>query len=208
MDYDIADHSILLLTFEGKLFGQQVMTNLCYRLDNDPPGEITGAKARLDDLLATVIGVGGLYTKWLNAISRSVKSCEAYGQIISPVRYAYRDALDAADEGLIASDALAPNYSAVVVRSGVLADRHNNSVLKLPGVPSNGIIDGVVQAGYGVALDEFAQASIEALPFGFGTQAFPVAFNRATPANSRDLDLAYAQPTARVMRRRTVGVGS
>ncbi len=206
MAYDIDPGAILQLSFEGSLFSQQIMTVLSYKLVGE--GVLEDGAAAADAFLADAIAAGGIYRLWLDCLAQSAINCDAYAQWITPTRYAYRTAGAGNQVGTIGFDCISPNYSAGITRRGELANRHSISNLHMPAVPDTGVQEGRIQLVYETPLQTFMEKSLEAFTVGFGLDLVPVAFNRADPSASVVLVEGFLQDTARVMRRRTVGVGA
>ena len=206
MAYEIVPDSILQLSFEGRVYSQQIMTVLSYRLISETP--IPDGAASADAFLSNAIAAGGIYRLWLDCLSQNAIDCDAYAQWITPTRYAYRAAGAGNTVGTMGFDCISPNYSAGITRRGELANRHSISNLHMPAVPDTGVQQGLLMPVYEAPLEIFKEKSLEGFTLGFGAELLPVAFNRSAPSTSIVLVEGFVQNTARVMRRRTVGVGS
>lgn len=206
MAYEIVGPAVLQVTFEGLLYGQQVMTVMNYLYDDTVP--IDGPDAILAAREFVNTAGTGLYAAYRTCLSEDVTFLMQHYQWITPQRYAYVTFIPAAREGVIASPAGTANIAAVVTRRGQLAARDQISNLHLPGVPQGSVTNGLLSVGLLDDLDTFGETSLEPLPNGAFLEMVPVAFKRSAPANSRRLYTSYPQATARDMRRRTVRVGS
>ena len=206
MPYVVSPGSILAVSFEGLLYGQQVITTNHYVLSGETPEDGGNVITEMGPLIDG--GAGSLYGAYRLAISQDVIDLAIFMQWITPNRYAYRTFVPANQDGAIASEAGAPNIAQVVTRRGELAIRRAVSNLHLPGIPQNGYSGGFLEFTQLTLLEEFGQASVNQIPLTSGNTMKPVAFHRANPTLSEFLITQYGQPTVREMRRRTVGLGS
>lgn len=206
MAYEIVGPAVLQVTFEGLLYGQQVMTVMSYMYDDtvpiDGPDAILAAREDIN-LTGT-----GLYALYRECLSEDVMFLMQHYQWITPTRYAYVTFIPTAREGVIPSPAALSNTACVVTRRGQVAARDQISNLHLPGLPAAVITSGLLSEAQLDRMDAFGEESLSPLDNGAFLSLFPVAFKRSAPENSRRLFTQYPQATARDMRRRTVRVGS
>lgn len=207
MAYGIAAGSIMAVSAVGTMNGQETITTVHYRYAN-LTGTIPDGRAAIMTVLAAIRLPDGWFSKYLDCMSSTVKNVQLYGQWITNTRYAYATDGEPALDGDIAGDAMPQNVAMVVTRRGDLADRHNISTLHLPGVPLDFVVNGNLTDDAIAALEEFANATLQDFVLISGQELKPCAFRRSDPPVSRMLTEAFAQRTVRVMRRRTVGLGS
>jgi len=205
--YGIAAGSIMAVSAVGKMNGQETITTVHYRYAN-LTGTIPDGRAAIIYVLTQIRMAGGWFEKYLACISGAVTGIQLYGQWITNTRYAYATDGVAAASGDLAATVMPQNVAMVVTRRGDLADRKNISTLHLPGVPASEVAAGVLSLDQQIALNDFANASIQPFVLTGGQELYPCAFNRNDPSFSRILTESFAQQTVRVMRRRTVGLGS
>lgn len=206
MPYVVAPGSIMNITFQGFLHGQEVMTSMHYFLSSEA-GEDGGNAIGEARVVVNTVGTG-LYRLWLNCMSNQVIDIAQFFQWITPTRFAYQTFEAALRTGSIDEEAQIPNIAQVVTRRGELAGRHNVSNLHLPGLPTGRVDSGFLTNAQLTELQAFVTKSCEVIPLASGAVLKACAFNRAAPASSALLVQGYVQPTSREMRRRTVGLGS
>lgn len=208
MAYVINVGSVLEIVFEGRLLGQQTITSFSYLFDTGSALSIPDGRAAVVEALATVEVVGGLLDKYLACCSDQLVDVKAYGQWITPVRYAYVSGTRALDTGSLAQLANTPNVAGVITRRGEIADRRNISSTHMPAIPASSYGAGVVSGGQVALYETLLDEMLVNLTVAPGAVLYPCAFHRALPPASRVLKEGFVEPTVRVMRRRTVGVGS
>lgn len=206
MAYDIAPDSVMQVQFEGRLFGQQVMTVMTYRMT----GALTlDGTTTLNEINTALIAAGGLWDKWLGCMSQDVQSCYRSLQWIKPIRYAYLSYLDTPlAQGLLVNDSLPPNDSQALTRRTEIAGRKETSTLKLPGLPAVEVTAGFISEDQITRLQDFGDQSCLVIPVGGGNEMKAIPFSPSGWAERNVLTTSYPHNTSRIMRRRTVGLGS
>jgi len=204
--YLVPDRALLQLQFEGRLFGQQVMTVMTYRMtpgfDEEGPNLIT-------EVEGLVKAAGGLFEKWTDCLSEDVVDITRTYQWIKPTRYAFETFVDdPVATGGIALPALPPNESQAVTRRAFLAGRKMTSTLKLPGLPIDKVVGGFLVDDQLTRLGIFGTKSCEIINLVSGATLYPTPFGGAGWDETETLTLNYAHNTSRVMRRRTVRLGN
>lgn len=206
MAYSIPENALVMVSCEGKLFGQQVINTFAYR-KTDPTTNPDG-KQTITDLLAALTGPGTLVQEWANCMSISVVDLVVTGQMIAPARYTKVFAAGVPASGAVGDEALTPNTAVVITRRGELANRRNLGNIHVPGVPfsyqSEGEVTEVAFAQYA----ELAGKMTEIINLADDQQFTPVIFNREQPSLSPPAVSTIVQRTIRVMDRRTVGRGA
>lgn len=130
-------------------------------------------------------------------------------QKILPVRYRSVD-ITTGDIGTVAGAALPQNVSCSVTLYSQVATRHGIGRKEVGGIPSTGIVNGLLTAAQVARLFNYGNTVVQdwAVPGGGGTAiATPILLNRAVPNASLVMSTYTVQGTSRVTRRRTVGVG-
>jgi len=160
---------------------------------------------------------GSIYNKWRAAIPVT-NSIKPFGvQMIKPHRSVR---IDKVPTNIIATrgNTSSTNLSAVITRGTDSGARGQVGSIHLPGVADADVAAGELDAALLVAMDNLAGAmlSLITVPAG-GVQISPVLFHPdikdplthvvTRPWFITQLTRAFPQPQARVMRRRTVGVG-
>lgn len=202
----IQPNAIISVSFEGRHDNQQTITVMNYRYMGI--STIVNGRPVLDSLLSIIAQPGGLYDTYINTISQDVKDIRPYVQLIAPTRYAYITPGVAGQDGALPGACMPSNTAQTVTRRGEIADRRNISSLHLPGVPVASVTDSTLTPEHMVALLGFATKSVEAIVAAGGVELQPVAYRRVDYGFSRILTEAFVQPTVRVVRRRTVGLGT
>jgi len=129
-------------------------------------------------------------------------------QRIAPTRYLQEVSIPAEREGRRDPSKMS-NNAFVITRQGELAGRSNVSNIHIPGVSDTDMEQGFLTAAFLAIAEVFADKTVEEIDVGFGSgKLVPCAFKRSNPAMSPQMVSAYTQDSVRVMRRRTVRVGS
>lgn len=203
--------ALINVTYRGTLFGQRVMTTTSWR--NLSP---SGGASDFEQLqnIATFFATGGglsLLQAYLEATSFDLNVDDVVVQEIYPTRSAMiTQTID--EPGLIAQGALVPNVAAVIVRKTELAGRDQLSPLHIPGVPlGTNVVAGSWTDPYRGVLEVLGLASYseKTVPVTGGSLTLNgVIINAPYDAGlfSR-LRTHTVNLRARVMRRRTVGLG-
>lgn len=206
--YVISPQSILTVSFLGRHEAQQVMNVFTYRYNGS--AELPDGVAAANAVWTNLNGVAGLFTVWREALSVKVTQIEARLQWTHPDRFAYIVKTDPAKtEGAIGGDAYPVNTSAVITKRTINAGRDQVGAVHVPGVPMTFFTNGILQPA---GLDAYAAVgakTIEAINTAIpAAEYLPVLFHRTSPAVSPQVTNISVQGFARIMRRRTVGVGS
>lgn len=206
MAYEVDGGAVMQVTFEGDLMGQQVMTTFSYIFESEAPVDGVQAISIMQTDVNTA--VTGLYAKYRAAICSAVNNLRQVYQWVTPVRYAAVTLIPTVRTGSIVTEPLPANVCAVITRQGDLAKRTDISNLHIPGLPIAAVADGYIDGAHAAKLQELIEIALAEAVVGFGTLMKPVAFHRSAPALSSVLRTGYVQDTSRVLRRRTVRVGS
>lgn len=207
MAYVVSNGSVVALTFEGRHESQQVMSVLHYRLSSG--GTLPDGRAALIAFLAQVQADEKLFERWRAGRSVKLTTLRIRAQFIHPDRFAYVEQIPTIDVGAVAGDSYPVNTAIAVTRKTDNAGRDQVGTVHLPAIPITSITNGAVTAG-GLALsNDFLIESLEKITTVTpAAEWFPILYHRASPAVNPSLTGGVVQPTARIMRRRTVGLGS
>lgn len=207
MAYPIVTGSILELTLEGRHEGQQVMNVLHYKLTS--PATLTDGRDVAANVIIAANEVGGIATLWRACLSIQVTDLTAKAQWIVPDRYAYVRLGITGGSGSVAGDAMPVNTAVTVTRRGQEANRRNIGSTHIGGVPAGAITNGQLNILFVDAYAEFAAKMLQPLlSLDPAFEMTPILYNKEAPAESA-VPIAYTLNTyARIMRRRTVGVGA
>lgn len=134
-------------------------------------------------------------------------------QFVYPTRYAAKVAFSNPSVGdrEVSVIKLPPNLAAALTLRSFVAGSDAHGTKHILVMDQNDVADGVVQEDLRDLMQEFGDRMVTPLEatVGPGTAKFnPVILHRAAPAASQFAELAQVQTTARVMRRRTVGLGT
>lgn len=205
MPYSIPDGGIAVVTFEGRVMGQQMLTVTHWRLDKE--GGTTDGGAFLGALLDAMAGVGGLHTKFMAAMSEDYTALRLRGQWILPERHAYVDRSPIEETGSVPSEIMGPNVAVTILKRTELAGGHGRGVTHMPGVPKSFVTAGTLNAFGRGSYEDFGGAVSAPIAL-LGGDAVPVLYNRTTPGDSPEITGYSINPDVRTMHRRTVGLGS
>lgn len=206
MAYVIEVGDIILVTVEARLNNQQVMTLFPWRVKS---GTSADGKGALSALNAVLLSDDGLVDTYQKCMSEDVKQVRVKSQKIHPNRFAYIEQFSPNPNGLVAQDMMGPNTAVVVTRKGDGATRHDIGNVHLYGVPKSFTTDGEVNGTGTVAYNALQVNMTSEVTFGLAPLVIePIIFNRTTPSASHVVTSAVLQFPLRVMRRRTVGLGS
>lgn len=206
MAYAIPSGAVLEVTAEYHVNGQLCMNVWHYYMERD--GGITDGREAALNALTILNPVGKLFETFRNCISDTVDDILFYAQWITPQRYAYVVTPVGPQAGTVASVPYPQNVSVACTMKGDQADKHNLGRKAMGGVPedfgANGLLTNLAMVAYQVFCDECRESFVGVE----GEDYSPVIFNRATPELSPVITESFPQPSLRVERRRTVGVGA
>lgn len=218
MAYAIAGNSVCQVTCRGRLFGQEVMNVFHWRVDSGG-GVIPDGAAFLGDFFAELSVVDTWFTKYLACLAPNIQNINADFQWIDLDRFVKRNFIVAGGGAAVHIPTTANNAAVILLRADI-ADKRSLGVKHIPGLGGSAVAAGVLTGGITAALGDFGQQAI--LPVDVGARTMnPIVFGRARPEytdkhgvlhpaipKSYRLITSYTvEDTARVMRRRTVGLG-
>lgn len=216
MAYAITSGSVVQMTLRGILFDQVVMTTFHYRLDLTGP--LANGGVALDDINTQLQGVGNMLDDYSAAMPPEWVSDDYDLQWIYPLRFVKRTYTNGFPNGTGIGTTMTNASAALLVR-GEAATKRSVATKHLPGVGGGSINAGMLSGAY-LAGAGAIKAQVQANVVAAGRTYTPIIWGRPRAAFTkcgRDfpaLDPLYTpitnavlQDTARVQRRRTVGLG-
>lgn len=196
----------VMLTFVGTLCGQRVLNTFPLVVT-----AITGAPTvadSFDALLAKITAINELKAKFLACCPSNYTLIYIWIQKVYPVRIR-KLIYSGAGIGTWDSAANTPNMAGVITRYGEIANRHGIGSLHVPiSQGSDTVVDGYLTddiktplSALSLKIEGFVSTAAPAVTYGHSLFPTPVS---GLPVPVVD---TAVQITARVMRRRTVGVG-
>lgn len=218
MGYAVTANSVMQVTLRGTLFNQTVMNTFHYRVDSGG-GVLADGAAALSQMNDALGIPDSFYDTYQRVLPPQVVNIIADLQWIDPDRFVKRT-FPVWPLGTGAFTATTPNLSAVLELRGDIADKRSIGTKHIPGLGGVAVAGGLVQAALLADLEEFGQQA--RLPQTVGGRTMtPIVFGRARAAYTDKFGVLHpaigksyrpiteftVQTTARVMRRRTVGLG-
>lgn len=196
----------VLVTIAGSLCGQRTLTTFLYRIS------AVGANLEYADAMAalrsSLQGSGQLVPKYKACCPTNWFSNSLWTQIIRPLRY--RKLVEVlSGAGTSGSLALTGNVQGSITRAGEVAGRKYVGGVRVPcGTDEIAIDEGFLTSGQKLALQGLADAmQLNVITSGSVATYIPQVGVPKPPDQSADLYTAFPQDQARVIRRRTVGLG-
>lgn len=199
------------ITYDSLLYGQTVMNTFHYNVEDASIGvELTDLYQAIHDELGKLGGIDSLYAAMFTPAMDNIKRRI---QVIAPLRYYARvNPSNDPDGTYLAGPAvLPPNVSAALTLRADTAGPHSKGTKHLALTDGAFNENGLVQAAFADLVEPFADAMTVPITLAApaaGVTLYPVIYNRADHATSQIVSNWSLQPTVRVMRRRTVGLGT
>ena len=208
MAYTVTEGAILEAIVKQTMAGQVLLNTFHYKLHlTGGAVDIDGASA-INHFNSLFNGAAGMTPK-LNAVQHNtcLQTAVQY-QWISPTRYGLVLLDSFAAAGALDGTALPPNDGIAITKRGEKAGRQYIGTVHVGGLEAEsftaGTINGVTLTDFETLRDE-VKAVYTYAPGG--EQYTPVIYHRADPTNSPVVVGTFLQTTARINRRRTVGLG-
>lgn len=206
-----AINQVYLVTVNGLLHGQRTMSSFYYQLFGIPAGAPTVEQA-YDDLNTQMSVAADVFADYRAIAPTNWTFTESWVQCVRPQRYRKKVYVKN-QAGLGPNASSVTNVSVSITREGELASRNRLGGIRIPLSPLD-VTAGIVNAGPLAA----ANALATDLLTGYGAPGqfqWTPGFLSTILQNPPLLPTfeftpnfaVFAQPTARVVRRRTVGVG-
>jgi len=206
MAVDLHVNDIVLVTFEGKLDGQQILSGFHYRV-SQTDGSFPMFE-ELDEFIGRIRAPNKLFQLYQNIITDNLVDLQVYAQVIYPIRYRYTNAGEDTQTGAQDSICYPANVQASITRAAERAGRRYVSHLALPSIPIGAVENSLLTAGFLEDMNLLAVEMTKSVVLPTGAVLDPVIFHPKFDPVYSNIMLAFPQPTSRVMRRRTVGLGS
>lgn len=206
---EVPSGSIISVQNDARLFSQQVLLTLHYRIET-----VFGGDWDLYPTLSALDGIfnsaGGLWETYAAAQSNNVTYSGLIYQMIWETRYLKTTISPATTTGSVASPCETPNIAAGITLQGELTGRTNRGTKHIGGLPTSFVSAGTLTAGALTAMNDLRDKMIETIDINGDASvlAVPVVYHRAAPISSVVIVAGVAHSQVRTMRRRTVGLGS
>lgn len=218
MSYAIAGNSVCQVTYRSTLFGQACLNTFHYRLDLGG-GNVADGAAFLLDFNDSLDIAGSMHSAYLGTLPAASVDVFADLQWIDLDRFVKRTFV-VGGSGTAAHVPTTANLSSDMMLRADIADRRSIGVKHIPGLGGVAVAAGLVQADQIDNLTTLGEQATLSVSVGTRTMR-PIIFGRARaaytdkhgvihpaiPKSYREVTQGLAETTARVMRRRTVGVG-
>jgi len=194
-----------LVSFVGSLAGQRILSTFWYT--NSSLVGFPTADAFYDEIFAKIDQNTELRGFYQGVCPSNYTMEQVWIQKVDPSRVA-KKVYTVSYPGQLADASQNPNVAATIERRGAVANRHNVGSLHVPGPTTVMYVDGGTwKAAYKTLLDGLGGKMIEALTLGSGSIIEPILRYGPGTLQFTFISTFFSQPTTRVMRRRTVGVG-
>jgi len=209
MPADVGD--IYQVAAVGRQGGQRIILTHYYRLA-EINADVSDTDARDSLVLGVSDGAGGgdvLETTYLACLTEDYQLDYWRCQNIDPVRWAYVN-LNRAVQGTHAGVSTTVNLGAAITLRTDAAGRKEHATKHIGPIPDDSatIVNGVLQAGYRATLTTFLGSLLsDVVDAAIGALWTPVIYNKGSVPNFRRVMNGIVGDTARVQRRRTVGLG-
>lgn len=207
--YTPSKQSLISATLVMRLNNQEIINTMHYQPEEPESGTFPDGEAVLDEF-ASIIDEADNGWSFKQAVFSSVELTivALRLQFIYPTRYAYKTYTTTAEAGTQVGDALPQNVSAALTMQTNFAGRHEHGTLKIGGLPSSAVVNGYIDnitrghiASMGQWLTQVSPGATFAHPYK------AIVLRRVEPTLSNVITHNVVGTTARVMRRRTVGLG-
>lgn len=205
MPTPLPQNSIVLVTAEYYIDGQQCLNTIHYQFRS--PGPHPDYRLAMTELLSGLTAAGSFVDDLRAFMATDVSFWALHAQPVSPVRLARVSSI-IDQPGLRAGTGLPSTIAAVISRKSDQVSRKGRGNVHIGGlvVPDNE--DGVLSNAARLLLDTIAPNLIDTRVIPSGGDFVPVIWSPATPNVVFDVTHTEVMDTIRVVRRRTVGVGS
>lgn len=197
--------SIIQVVIKTILFEQTCLNVLHYKYEDTVDAD--DYKAHMNLMWATFIQPAGLMDDFLACLSIDGVVQEVQLQPIYPSRLTPVRKVPDAPSGTNPNPTMPANVAAVITKASDNATRKGRGAFHMPAVPTLAVAEGRLTGDYMLLLNALAEELIQPAVEGLGGNTTAVLWDRELPLAVEKLTDAFGQPTARVMRRRTVGLG-
>lgn len=212
---DVSVSDVVQVTYVGRLFEQKIMTTFHYQLEI-----VTGVvnyESAIVGLDGALSAAGNLLDDYLDCLQSDVTIDEAWYQMIYPTRLYLQRKTKGVPGTRVAASGTA-NLSTAIERRTFTANHRSVGGIRMPTAADAGsVVDGKITAGLKTALLALATTMLQSAVTNAGVLTWkPVLYGPARPAKPpkpalpaivQDLVATTVMDTARVNRRRTLGLG-
>jgi len=200
-------NAIIAFTYRGSLLNQTTLNTVHYRVSN--PSNIPTVKEEMEEFIKrfTAVGPNDILTAYRQAMPDNFFFRQAVLQPVFPTRY--RRVVATLNQQGVTDPTEVSNVQAAITFNTAKAGRNQIGGIRLPQTTANAQGGSWIPAWVNT-LEVVGDVFSTLLVAGLGGGSYqPVIFHRSPNANPRwdDIDDFVVQPTTRVIRRRTVGVG-
>jgi len=206
MPYTAGD--TMKLSFLGRCFGQQIVLDLTYKCTVGNPAIPSNAVNAEIVAHTSDVGAVDLWTPYLACLPPSYALELVIAQKLWPVRESYFPFSPLGKVGT-AGAATVPNDSSAITRRTALAGRSQVSVLKIGPNPTAAAVAGILTPAHIALLATLGAKTLTTLVLPITTLQFrPEILSGLGVSTNRILENFLVGSTSRIMRRRSVGIGS
>lgn len=197
---------IMMYTISGTCHGQRWMNTFHYRARLAP--SLPVQEAAFDAFDTQMKLTNGLEARLRNVLSTSVTIDQRWFQITKPARFA-KYTLGGAVAGNQDVAQTTQNIQAAITRRGEMGNRKSvGGIRVILGTSDDVIQNGAIEPGQIALLELLAQSmELTVVTTGAVVTWDPLVSNPANAAEFINVVQCFVQPTVRVIRRRTVGLG-
>lgn len=208
MPASISNQSIFALTCRFTNDGQENLNTFHYRWTN------TGGTGYLlneivDPFITYWDGLGSPKALIYDCLPTSITNVSWFLQCVALQRTPKQE-ITSDGAGTVTGTKMPPNVAHTITLRGIFSGPHFRGTKHIGGVPTSFTSGGMLTPTGREAYDALAAGMADVMTFGLtDDQTFnPVIFRRSSPAMSAEVDDYIIGDTTRVMRRRTVGLGT
>lgn len=208
---DIGTDAIVSAAWDGRLDGQQILLTHHYAITSITPGPTVDMSSLMTNLANGFDVLGEMSNVYPSVLSQDVTDIHIQLQVVHPIRYTYRRFSITNPAGLLPVASMPPNCAHAIVLTNDESGPRNRSVKHIGGTPTDGTQNGQITPAFLPILQALADTLVSGITVTAGGQDVrlePVCWHRAAPSLGQLLKYSRVMPTTRVMRRRTVGLGS
>jgi hypothetical protein len=203
----LPEGAIIELTYLGTMYNQTIMNVRHYYVAAQ--GTTPGVTDEIENFLGHFVdmGVGSVLPAYIACIPEELNVNRVIAQVLTPTRL--RRQFETISQNGLASSSPVTNVQASITFTTLLSGKDQQGGMRLCAAPV-AALDGVWTAGYQGLLTTLAARLSETVAEPDGDAIYaPCIYHRtkAAPLNRTEITGFVIQPTTRVIRRRTVGVG-
>lgn len=207
---NVALNDIVLMGYRSTCFGQRILFNLTYRVDEITAGPIDTTEFSLAAAQSLVDGgASAVWEEYQNVISSNVTVNWSFAQIVKAERYRRQTAIIGTPGAGTATTTA--NVNAVMTRFSERSGRDQVSNNHPGPIPTTASVSGILTDVFKAEVGDLAAICCTPITLaGIGVVIVPTIWHSRAPGPTvlwDDIVDGYAQDQTRVMTRRTVGRG-